>query len=605
MYYIKMYNRKVRNYNMKKLLSLLSAVAITASASTTVIACGAKTTTQDKNVVDGVKKKIDYKKEIDLVNKTNTSTTNKDTISAMKTALKTLNPTLNSEDLAMLSFASTTLTVDKATDVKLTIKFNSASDSSITLKVKIAKSDQDQANAIKEKIGSKSISVAKGTAVSTTDTDTIKTIKAALKVANNTLTTDDLKTISFSSATLATGVAVSVPTTVKVNSATATVSGLTVTLLPTNQDVANAIAAKITQATIAVPFGTTATTSTAATVTVIKAALKAANNTLTNDDLKTISFSSATLTTSPGVSVTATITVGTGAGTATATKTLTVSLQTAQETADAIINKIANKTISLPYDTPAKTDDSATIQAIKDALKIANPTLTTSDLGKLTFAVVTLTTSVKTVTATVTIGTGAGTATATKDLTVTIRTAQEEVNAIIAKITNKTLTLPSWTSPSTSTAGTKTALKAALKIANPTLTTADLTKITSFGDVNLDTTAKDVVATITVGSVATPTVTLSVSLNTPQQDVTAIKAKIKTTNISVGNGVTTASDAAVKTALKTANPTLTTDDLAKITIPATALTAGTAVKVTATITVGTGASAKTATVDLMITRAAS
>ena len=60
---------------MKKILSLLSAIALTTSASATVIACGSKFT-DDQKVMDAIVKKI-TKKDLVLVSGTDPSTTNK------------------------------------------------------------------------------------------------------------------------------------------------------------------------------------------------------------------------------------------------------------------------------------------------------------------------------------------------------------------------------------------------------------------------------------------------------------------------------------------------------------------------------------------------
>ena len=185
------------------------------------------------------------------------------------------------------------------------------------------------------------------------------------------------------------------------------------------QTKANDIKNKITNPSISVPFGTNTSTIDVSTIKVIKTALQTANHLLTFDDLTKITFANVTLSTSAAVKVTAIITVGTYPDTKTATIDLMISIiaETAQQKANAIKEKIRNKNITVAKGTAVSTTDPATITTIKTSLNKWNPTLTTDDLTKITFANVTLSTSAAVnVTTTVTVDTK----TAVTDLLITL-----------------------------------------------------------------------------------------------------------------------------------------------------------------------------------------
>ena len=152
-------------------------------------------------------------------------------------------------------------------------------------------------------------------------------------------------------------------------------------------------------------------------------------------------------------------------------------------------------------------------------------------------------------------------------------------------------------------------MKAGLKVVSPTLSDNDLSYIT-FESATLSTSAAVKVTAVIIiksgGSWHTTYADFMVTIRTAQEEANTIKAKIKTAVIGVAKTVdadTTNTDTviAIKTALKTANPTLTDADLTKITFAASTLTVGTPVPVTATIAVGTTAP-NTATINLVITR---
>ncbi len=117
----------------------------------------------------------------------------------------------------------------------------------------------------------------------------------------------------------------------------------------------------------------------------------------------------------------------------------------------------------------------------------------------------------------------------------TPKTDQQKADAIKAKIQNTSISIQGASIVAdTNQSPTKTAIDAALKKANNTLTDDDLTKILYSGTLKPNT-ATDITATITVGSAgAKATKTLSITWNlTDQQKADAIKAKIQNTEINL------------------------------------------------------------------------
>ena len=549
----------------------------------------------DQQKADAIKNKIT---NIDLNVPAGISpdTANPDTIAAIQQALQTANPTLTDDDLATITFAKTTLQVGSSVVVAATIKVGSATDT-VDLNVTLLASDQQKVDAIKNKITDTSLTVPSGTNPDTTNSTTIAAIKIVLQSVNPTLTDDDLAAITFAGTTLQVGTGVTVTATIKAGSATDTID-LNVTLAQSDEQKADAIKGKIAKVNLTVPAGTNPDTTNAGTIAAIKTSLKTANPTLTDDDLNTITFASATLQAGISVIVPITITVGT----ATVGKDITVTLlQSDQQKADAIKAKITNVDLVVPAGTNPDTTNAATITAIKKALQTANPALTNDDLTTINFAAATLQVDVGVaVTATITVGTVKDTV----DLNVTLtETDQQKADAIKAKITNVDLTVPADTNPDTTNAATITAIKKALQTTNPALTENDLATIT-FAKATLKTDLSvEVTATITVGT-ATATANLNITLySADQEKADAIKNKITTTDITlpVGTNPSTKTDgtqAAMRKALQTANPTLTDDDLAKIVFSITTLIPGGSVSVQANITVGAAVATKNINVTL-------
>ena len=583
---------------MKKLLSLIGAISIVGSGVSTVVGCGddfSKPKNNDQAKADAIKDKI---KQADLiVENIAAGTQNEATIKAIKTALQSQNPDLNNKDLAKITFNNVNLKNGEAVKVEATITVNKAK-ATKELNVTLAQTDQQKADAIKEKIVNDALIVPPGINPDTTNAATIIAIKTALQEENQTLTKEDLALIIFSDTALKTGTSVVVTATVTVNEATAT-KDLNITLAQSDQQKADAIKQKIIVDDITVPIGTNPDTSNTATIEAIKMTLKQANPTLTDDDLMKIEFSTASLRPYTRVAVLATITVGT----AKTTKELELAIaETDQQKADRIKNKIVDVNLDIAVGTDPDTSNTATITAIKTALSGANSDLTTEDLAIISFSDTTLQAGTSVVVkAIITVGT----VTAEKDLNVTLaQSDQQQADAIKAKITNDDLTVPVGTNPDTTISQTVDAIKVVLEADNVALTVDDLNAITFSATTLQAGNSIPVIAIITVGS-GMASKDLNVTLaQTDQQKADAIKAKITNANLDIPAGTdpdtsNAATITAIKAALRGLNQTLTADDVQKIMLNSTTLTAGSAVTVTATITAGTA----TATIDLNVTLA--
>ena len=153
---------------------------------------------------------------------TNPDTTNANTITAIKNALKKVNPRLTTADLATITFEKTTLQVGTSVSVTATIAVEDAKTSKNLNILLEPQTDQQKANYIKNKITDTYLNVPAGTNPDTTNTGTIAAIKKVLQTENPRLTAADLATITFSKATLEDYTRVSVTATITVGTATAT-----------------------------------------------------------------------------------------------------------------------------------------------------------------------------------------------------------------------------------------------------------------------------------------------------------------------------------------------------------------------------------------------
>ena len=514
---------------------------------------------------------------------TNADTTNDATIIAIKKALQAAYTTLTADDLMKITFASATLRPYTSVAVLATVTVGQAT-ATKDLNLTIAATDQQKADRIKNKITNVNLNIPAGTDPDTTNAYTISAIKTALKSDNPTLTTEDLATIGFSDTTLQAGSSVVVKATITVGQATDE-KDLNVTLAQSDQQQADAIKEKINDVDLTVPPETNPDTTVSATVDAIKVVLEAENVSLSASDLNYITFSDTTLQKGSSTPVIAIIKVGS----ATATKDLNITLaQSDQEKANAIRDKITNVDLTVPIGTDTDTNNDATITAIKTALEAENQTLTTDDLGTITLATTTLRAGTPvTVTATITVGS----ATATRDLNVTLaQTPEQEAKAIRDKIANANVSVPPFTNPNTTTSTTTQAIRDALQSANPTLTNEEKNKIIFDRSTLKPGISVKVDAAIVAGGVAYATRVYVTLTPQGQQKANAIKDKISDDNLFVVPSVnpdTSNNDTitAIKTALKSQNQSLTTDDTSKIALASTTLQAGTSVVVKATITV--------------------
>ena len=202
-------------------------------------------------------------------------------------------------------------------------------------------------------------------------------INLALKSENNSLTQEDLAKMTYGSGSLKLGKAALVTATITVGTgvdqATATVD-LKVTLAKTNQQKADAIKDKIAEPNITVPVGIDADVTNTDTIKAINIALKAENQGLTADDLKTISYAGGPLVAGQSVTISATIAVGTGASKGTATVDLKVTLaKTNQQKAQALADEFVNNEFFLPAGTDLDFSTQSTTDLITKFLITINP----------------------------------------------------------------------------------------------------------------------------------------------------------------------------------------------------------------------------------------
>ena len=209
---------------MKKLLSLIGTVSIIGAGVNTVISCNDNSSV-DQQTANDIKNKI-TNPNLTVPAGTNPNITNPATIQAIKTALHGKNKTLKSDDLAKISFTGKNLQAGSPVAVTATITVGSAT-ATKDLKVTLAETDKQKADAIKSKIITTALNLPVGT--STNVSQDKQPLDKALQGANPALTTQDLATITYSGSTLIPGTAVNVKATITVVAATDTVD-LSVTL---------------------------------------------------------------------------------------------------------------------------------------------------------------------------------------------------------------------------------------------------------------------------------------------------------------------------------------------------------------------------------------
>ena len=208
---------------MKKLLSLLTAVTLVGTGASSVVACQSQK--DDQTEVNRLKNEI-INTVLVLPVGTNKDTSNTKTIDAIRAQINSNNPKAKFKDseLKEITFSKVTLPTTQPTkpNVDATITVGKAT-ATVKLTVSIGSSDQDQVNAIANKITNKNITVPINSNTSTKDPSTITALKNSLKKENSTLTSGDLAQITFADITL-TNTPQDLKATITKNAATAIVT---------------------------------------------------------------------------------------------------------------------------------------------------------------------------------------------------------------------------------------------------------------------------------------------------------------------------------------------------------------------------------------------
>ena len=538
----------------------------------------------DQQRANEIKAKIINSNLVGLPAGTNPDTTNPATITAIKTLLQKENPTLTNDDLAKIVFSQATLKDGTAVAVEATITVNSAT-ASKGLTIVLDASYQQQADAIVAKITDPNVSIGHFNNSSTANQGTISTIRNDLQKANPMLLDSDLPKITFATTTLQRTLSVPVTTIVTYHGAVAQTS-INVTLTGTDQQQADAVKKKIVVPTLlGLPVDVNTDTSNPDTIKAIKTDLQTENPTLTSADLATMTFAKTTLITDQYVTVATTITIGTAKDTI----NLNILLAPNQaEQANFIAQKITNKTVYISGDNNPSTINPATTTAIRNALKAVNPRLIDADLAKITFSNVNLK-NAKSVDARITVGSYTA---SVNYLNVTLGyTDQQQADAIYAKIPYRDAVIPASSNPSTANPDTIKAIRTALMKANPALTADDASKIT-FGNSTLQAGRRiNLRALITVGSIKKP-IYVNITLDgTDQQYANGTKAEVTTYLFDLPHGTNpdttnAGTIAAIKKALRAANPMLTADAVTHFTFAKANLAKQATTNVKTTITFG-------------------
>ena len=222
------------------------------------------------------------------------------------------------------------------------------------------------------KIKHKDISVPYNATLKQT-TSNINQINTALQEANPGLTLSDLSHLTYADVTLKIDTPVSVKVTATVDDHSYSTT-LEITML--NPD--ETTIAKIKSRYVKIAYNSSLKASDSINTNNIRTQLQQANSSLTNDDLKELSFAGTLKVGSPEtVQVTATY------GSEKAKTTVTVTMMNA---ANSIINKIMVPNIAIAYNASTDPTKGDNLINIKKALKNANGSLTSDDLGALTFS---------------------------------------------------------------------------------------------------------------------------------------------------------------------------------------------------------------------------
>ena len=324
------------------------------------------------------------------------------------------------------------------------------------------------------------------------------------------------------------------------------------------------ITSKIKQTNITVPAGTNPDVTNPQTVTALNTALQTANPNLKASDLNALNYKGGPLVAGQAVKVIVTATVD---GRVSPPKQLMVTLTKPQNPAQAVIDKITNKNISVPAGTNPDVTNPQTIKALNAALKKADD-LSDVELSELSYSGGPLVggkaVQIK-VTATV------GSATASTDLSVTLEQSANPAQKIIDEIYDHNFKVPVGTNPSVTNPQTVTALNKALQDANPKLSADDLSKLSYSKGPLIAGQSTNITVTATVGSARAST-DLDVTLPQAPNPAQEIINKISDTYLEVPNNIASsnitvqAAQDAIKAVLLSNNPDLTSGDLDEIMI---------------------------------------
>ncbi len=496
----------------------------------------------------------------------NNSLKNPATITMLKTALKAQVPTLTTSDMAFISFKSSDPQdslnppgVSTQLKVVVTIpekskeqnqKENNSQVSATAIQATIKKITADDIIAA---IVNRNLLLPYNTIATTNNEQTRTTIKTALIKANPVIAPyEDNLTVS-KNITLKDDKFVAVGVDVDYGGINKPVN----VEVKLNENPVDAIKNKIQNKVLVISPNANVSTTNKATKAFISKTLQAFNTTLSQEDLAWITVPDGeTLSTSSYENVN--LVIADPTGTITKQAQVNVQVQISNDNASDIFNKVKNKVLVLPADTPNVVSDPATQAALITNLQLENTALTYADLSTMTFASkasppaplpearpsspnVVLTIAV--------LGTDQ-----TIDLTVYIKPNLAE--DILNKITNTNVALPFGLNPNTMVLTTNQAIFDTLVSLNPTLTSQDLSYLSLQNLVRLNIgqeTSMDITASIN-HFIASKTIKVFI----PNGDAYDISQLIKTktitlpnsTNLDTSNATT---QQAIRTALEKAN----------------------------------------------------
>ena len=541
----------------------------------TITEAGFESTTVNLQVTvlataDQIKKKIDIsdpvRTDIGLKSNVQAYTGDTDTINAINAKLKSENPSLTASDLKTITYQVEDLENDGSED-KTPVLATITDDQGITATVLLQVWIHPTAKQIAAKITKTTFSLDATFDSSTPATST--TINKALQVFNPTLTAYDLENIKYSGTLEANKVAsitVHIEDDVLQKDDSVT---LTLTKVSGNQAKAEAIKAQIAKTRLTIDPPSNLSTGNATTITLLKQSLQANNPNLENSAMNAISFGVMNLSLQQTNAVTVNITVGKLLNQGRAS--ITVYWQLIGESRK-IANKITTRQYYLRAGTNTSTTDPGTITALKAAIKAKN-SLTDAELAMISFAPATLkgdgSENFVDVTAVVSNPSLAG-----DKVNVPLKVAIHPTAAqIAAKIIIIQVDVPGTSDPSVLNTTTKQAIIDQVALQN-NLNAWDASKI----DITKAATLQKnqyVKVQLALSDDAKPTAgsdTLNITVRLANLADT-IKDKISVTNLRIASNANVSTSnsttiANIKSALQTANPDLTNNDLSYISVEA-------------------------------------